>query len=257
MRLANQVAIITGAGRGIGRAIALRFAQEGAAVAVDDIDAVAGQETVRRIETAGGHAIFFPADVSRQDHVRDLVAATTKAFGPPLVLVNSAICGLPAILANEWTPNVEVALRGAWHCIQAVWPGMRESGGGSIINISSVNALMGFGRAHLYSAVKAGLIAMSRSLCADAGRDKIRINCICPGTVLTEIWQERIDKDPSLAGRLASLYPIGRLGQPEDIANAALFLASAESSFVTGSVMVVDGGVTAANLGFGGATQKS
>lgn len=257
MRLENQVAIVTGAGRGIGRAIALRFAREGAAVAVDDIDRAGGEETLRRIQEAGGRAIFVPADVSQESAVHDLVAAAAEAFGPPTVLVNSAICGLPAILANEWTPNVEVSLHGAWHCIQAVLPEMRKAGGGSIINVSSVNALMGFGNAHVYSAIKAGLIGMARSLCTEAGRDRIRINVICPGTVLTEVWLPRIEQDPALLGRLSSLYPIGRVGKPEDIANAALFLASSESSFMTGSVMVVDGGITAVNLGFGGATKQS
>ena len=257
MRLANRVAIVTGAARGIGRAIAIRLASEGCRVVVDDIDAAGGNETVKKITDSGRQALFVAADVSKEQDVQDLVATTEKTFGVPGILVNSAICGLPAIIGNQFDPNVEVVLHGAWLCMQAVIPGMRASGGGSIVNISSVNAFMGFGRAHVYSAIKAAIIGMSRSMCSELGPDKIRINCICPGTVLTEIWQERIEKDPGIVDRLARLYPLGRLGKPEDIANAALFLASEESSFMTGSVMVVDGGVTAANLGFGGLSSKS
>ncbi len=256
MRLANRVAIVTGSARGIGRAIALRLGSEGCSVVVDDIDTAGGSETAKKITDRGGRALFVPADVSKEQDVQDMVEAAEKSFGAPTILVNSAICGLPAIVGNEFEPNVEVVLHGAWLCMQAVIPGMRAAGGGSIVNISSVNALMGFGRAHIYSGIKAALIGMSRSMCNELGADKIRINCICSGTVLTEIWQERIEKDPGIVDRLARLYPLGRLGKPEEIANAALFLASDESSFITGSAMVVDGGVTAANLGFGGLSSK-
>ena len=127
---------------------------------------------------------------------------------------------------------------------------MKKAGSGSIVNISSVNALMGFSNSHVYSGIKAGIIGLSRSLCGEVGSYGIRVNCICPGTVLTEIWKPLIEKDPGLVGRLTPLYPIGRLGRPEDIANAALFLASDESSFATGAVFVIDGGITAVHTGF-------
>lgn len=256
MRLANRSAIVTGAARGIGRAIALRLAAEGCRVVVDDIDMRGGSETAKSIADRGGQAVFVPADVSKESDVQNLLATAEKSFGAATILVNSAICGLPAVLGNEIEPNVEVVLRGAWLLMQAVIPGMKAAGGGSIVNISSVNALMGFGREHVYSAMKAATIAMSRSMCSELGADNIRINCICPGTVLTEIWQERVEKDPGIVQRLAQLYPLGRLGRPEEIANAALFLASDESSFMTGSVLVVDGGITAANTGFGGLGSK-
>lgn len=256
MRLANRVAIVTGAARGIGRAIALRLASEGCRVVVDDIDTAGGADTAKTIVNGAGQALFVPANVSNEQEVRQMIVAAEKAYGIPTILVNSAICGLPAIVANELEPNVDVVLRGAWLCMQAAIPGMKAAGGGSIVNISSVNAFMGFGRAHVYSAIKAAVIGMARSMCGELGADNIRINCICPGTVLTEIWKERVEKDPGIIERLARLYPLGRLGKPEEIANAALFLASDESSFMTGSVMVVDGGVTAANLGFGGLSSK-
>ncbi len=256
MRLDNRVAIVTGAARGIGRAIAIRLASEGCRVVVDDIDTSGGMETTNTILDRGGHAHFVQADVSKEDNVHRLVETAHESFGTATILVNSAICGLPAIANNVLQPNVEVVLQGTWLCMQAVIPGMRAAGGGSIINISSVNAFMGFGRAHVYSGMKAALIGMARSMCSELGQDNIRINCICPGTVLTEIWQERVASDPGIVDRLARLYPLGRLGRPEDIANAALFLASDESSFMTGSVMVVDGGVTAANLGFAGLSNQ-
>jgi NAD(P)-dependent dehydrogenase (short-subunit alcohol dehydrogenase family) len=145
---------------------------------------------------------------------------------------------------------VAVGFHGAWLCMQAAIPEMRRAGGGSIVNIASVNALMAFSTEHVYSGVKAGIIGMSRSLACEVGRAGIRVNCICPGTIVTEIWQPQIDADPGLLDRLVKLYPIGRLGKPEDIANAALFLASDEASFVTGSVFVIDGGITAGNLAF-------
>jgi len=121
---------------------------------------------------------------------------------------------------------------------------------GSIVNISSVNGLMGFGNTHVYSGVKAGIIGLSRSLSGEVGKFGVRINCICPGTIVTEIWQPLIEQDPGIVDRLKAMYPLRRLGKPEDIANAALFLASDESSFATGAVLVIDGGVTAVHLGF-------
>lgn len=153
MRLQNRTAIVTGAARGIGRAIALRLASEGCRVVVDDIDERGGSETARTIAGEGGQSLFVAADVSKEGEVAGLVETAEKTFGPPTILVNSAICGLAAIVGNEFEPNVDVVLRGAWRCIQAVLPGMRAQRGGSIVNISSVNAFMGFGRAHVYSAI--------------------------------------------------------------------------------------------------------
>ncbi len=250
MRLRDKVAIVTGAGSGIGRATAIRFAQEGAKVVVDDVNEAGGQATVDRIQAAGGEAIFVRADVSNAADVERLFAAGCEAFGKVNVLVNCAICGTDDVAQNRWEPNVNVGLLGVWLCIQAAIEEMKRIGGGSIVNISSVNALMGFGNEHVYSGVKAGIIGMSRSLAGEVGQFGIRINCICPGTIVTEIWQPIIERDPGVLDRLVKLYPIGRLGKPEDIANAALFLASDESSFATGAVFVIDGGITAAHLGF-------
>jgi NAD(P)-dependent dehydrogenase (short-subunit alcohol dehydrogenase family) len=229
MRLANKVAIVTGAGSGIGRATAVRFAAEGARVVVNDINSAGGEETARRIKEAGGQSVFVRADVADSAAVAKLVEAAADTYG---------------------SPNIEVGLHGTWLCTQAVLPKMKARGQGSIVNISSVNALMGFGNTHVYSGVKAGIIGLSRSLCGEVGKFGVRINCICPGTIVTEIWQPLIEQDPGIVDRLKALYPLRRLGKPEDIASAALFLASDESSFATGAVFVIDGGVTAVHLGF-------
>jgi NAD(P)-dependent dehydrogenase (short-subunit alcohol dehydrogenase family) len=250
MRLANKTAMITGAGSGIGRATALRFAAEGARVVVNDINDAGGQETVRRIQAAGGESFFVHADVSQQEDVRKMVDAAVDTYGPPGILVNSAICSQASVAGNAWLPNINIGMHGTWQCIQAVLPKMKALGSGSIVNISSVNALMGFGNTHVYSGVKAGIIGFSRSLAGEIGKHGIRINCICPGTIVTEVWQFATDQDPTIFDRLKPLYPLGRLGKPEDVANAALFLASDESSFATGAVFVIDGGLTAAHLGF-------
>jgi NAD(P)-dependent dehydrogenase (short-subunit alcohol dehydrogenase family) len=250
MRLANKVAIVTGSGSGIGRATAVRFAAEGARVVVNDINSAGGEETVRRIKEAGGQSVFINADVSDRTAVATMVEAAVETYGAPEILVNVAICSRDSIAENEWTPNVEVGLHGTWLCMQAVLPGMRSMRQGSIVNISSVNALMGFGNTHVYSGVKAGIIGLSRSLCGEVGKFGVRINCICPGTIVTEIWHPLIEQDPGIVDRLKALYPLRRLGKPEDVANAALFLASDESSFATGAVFVIDGGVTAVHLGF-------
>ncbi|MGH9445684.1 MAG: SDR family NAD(P)-dependent oxidoreductase [Terriglobia bacterium] len=250
MRLANKTAIITGAGSGIGRATALRFAAEGARVVVNDVNEAGGAETVRQIQASRGECFFVRADVSEQEEVEKMVEATVKAYGLPGILVNSAICSRESIAGNAWSPNIGVGMHGTWRCMQAVLPKMKALGSGSIVNISSVNGLMGFGNTHVYSGVKAGIIGLSRSLSGEVGKHGIRVNCICPGTIVTEIWQPLIEADPNLIDRLKALYPLGRLGRPEDVANAALFLASDESSFATGAVFVIDGGVTAVQPGF-------
>ena len=243
--LEDKVAIVTGAGRGIGRAIALRFASEGARVVVDDINDDWGQATVDAIGEGNGEACYVRADVSDPAAVGQLVSATTDRFGRLDVLVNNAICSIEAINDDDWQPVLDVCLQGAGNCCKAVVPVMQEQGSGVIVNISSVNALFTWGDFWAYSAAKAGLIALARNIATNYGRHGIRANVICPGTVRTEIWEPLCREQPGLEARLAEQYPLGRIAEPGEIANAALFLASDEASFVTGATLPVDGGLTA------------
>jgi 3-oxoacyl-[acyl-carrier protein] reductase len=246
MRLQGKVAVITGAGSGIGRAIATRFAKEGAKVALNDINASAGESLVVQIAAEGGSAFFLKGDAASEEDISALMRAVSERFGSLHILVNNAVPGMDEVNSNRWDTVVQVGLRGYWLCMQAAIPLMQPTGCGSIVNISSVNALMGLGRDHVYSSVKAAIIGMV----GEFSPSGLRINCICPGTVVTDHWKPLFERDPDLAQRISTLYPIGRLGRPEDIANAALFLASDEASFITGSVLVVDGGLTAVNTGF-------
>ena len=250
MRLNNKIAIVTGAGRGIGKAVALRFAEEGAKVVVDDVNDINGASTVAAINDAGGEALFINADVSDTTEAERLISSTVDAYGPVDILVNNAICSTADVLNNNWEANLAVALQGTNHCSAAVIPVMQQNGGGSIVNIASVNGLIGLQGIHAYSAAKGGVIALTRSMAVAHGKDNIRINCICPGTIQTEVWEPMLERNPQILDEITPWYPLGRIGQPIDIANAALFLASDEAGFATGAVFVIDGGLTAGNHQF-------
>ncbi|MDE0010019.1 MAG: glucose 1-dehydrogenase [Candidatus Poribacteria bacterium] len=250
MRLNNKIAIVTGAGRGIGKAVALRFAEEGAKVVIDDLNDANGAATVSAITDAGGEAQFVNADVADTTDVKRLIAKTVDAYGTIDILVNNAICSTADVLNNNWEANLAVALQGTSHCSNAVVPVMQKGGGGSIVNIASVNGLIGLQAIHAYSAAKGGVIALTRSMAVAHGKDNIRINCICPGTIQTEVWEPMIERNPQILDEITPWYPLGRIGQPIDIANTALFLASDEASFATGAIFVIDGGLTAGNHQF-------
>ena len=250
MRLEDRIAIVTGAGGAIGRAIATRFAAEGAAVVVNDVNERAAEETIDLLTARGARAVAAVGDIANPTEVKRIVQTAVDCFGGVDILVNNAMCGWEPILRNDWEPVATVGLLGPWLLTQECLPLMRSAGGGAIVNISSVNALAGFGNEHIYSGIKAGLIGMSRSLAVREGKHGIRINCICPGSIVTPQWRKLEEDKPGLLDRIKSLYPIGRLGKPEDVAAAAVFLASDEASFITGTVLIVDGGLTAGNLGF-------
>ena len=255
MRLESKVALITGGGSGIGRACAEMFAREGAKVAVSDISLERAQATTQFVTSHGGEAIAISGDVSVGDDAQNMVSATVEKFGKLDVLVNSA--GVSARNAmpkgsspeEVWDKVMDVNLKGtymvSWHAV----PEMAESGGGSIINLSSIMGLVGYpvgmgGGFNPYNPSKGGVLQFTRNLAIDSASKNVRVNCICPGYVETDLTSA-LTKDAEALSRLETLHPIGRLGQPEEIAYAALYLASDESGFVTGTPLVVDGGYTA------------
>jgi meso-butanediol dehydrogenase/(S,S)-butanediol dehydrogenase/diacetyl reductase len=250
LRLQDTVAIVTGGGSGIGRAISERFAKEGAQVVVADLIAARAEETVQRIAGAGGTALAVNADVSGAQSVQTMVDQAAETYGRIDVLVNNA--GLAKgndileIDEKTWDLNLDVVLKSVFLCAKAVLPGMLERKRGVILNIGSVNGLYGIGE-DAYSAAKAGMVNLTQNLAVRYGPSGVRVNCICPGTIRTPIWNERLQTDPNVFEKLTKWYPLRRVGEPEDIANAALFLASDEASWITGAVIPVDGGLTAGN----------
>jgi NAD(P)-dependent dehydrogenase (short-subunit alcohol dehydrogenase family) len=248
LRFADRTAIVTGGGSGIGRVIAQRFAAEGAAVVVADWNGDAAPTVVGEIEAAGGRALASHTDVSRGAEVDAMRAATEAAFGPVDVLVNNAAIegGDDVLQIDEetWDRDLAVVLKSAFLCSKAVLPAMIERGSGVIVNIASVNALAYYAN-ESYSAAKAGMVNLTQAIAVRYGHRGVRCVAIAPGTIRTPIWQERADKAPEIFERLKRWYPLGRVGEPEDIASAALFLASDEASWITGTVLRVDGGLVA------------
>ena len=255
MRLKDKVALITGAGSGIGRASALLFAREGARIAAADLSLDAAAETVRSIEDLGGQATTLAGDVSDSDDARRMVHSTVDAFDSLDILLNSAGVtarnALPEGASPEavWDKVIDVNLKGtylaSWHAV----PEMEKSGGGSIVNLASIMGLVGYpvgigGGFNPYPPSKGGVVQLTRTLAIDSASKNIRVNCLCPGFIATNLTRA-LTADPDMLARLESLHPMGRLGRADEVAHAALYLASDESGFVTGAALTVDGGYTA------------
>jgi len=248
VRLKDKVAIVTGAGLGIGRAIAGTFAREGARVVVADLNEEAGRETVERIEAEGGVACFVWTDVARVEDTQHMVAVALETYGRLDILVNSAGMYIRGDVVDTsletWGRVLSVNLTGVFLCCKAAIPAMREAGGGAIVNISSS---VGWGYAApgiaAYVASKFGVTGLTKAMACDHLPDHIRVNCICPGPTDTPLL--RASRPPDQFQAFVEAQPIGRLGTPEEIAAAALFLASDEASFVTGVAFPVDGGQAA------------
>lgn len=247
-RLKGKVALITGGGSGIGRATCLLFAREGATVVVADYVAEGGHETVRQIKATGGEAAFVQADVSKSADVQNMLATAAKTYGRVDVLFNNAgIEGPSTKIANykedDWDRVIAIDLTSVYLGMKYVIPKMIEQGGGVIISTASVAGLVGFPGSGAYAAAKAGVINMTRMVALEYADKNIRVNCICPGIIDTPMVDRVVGSRPK--ERVIKAEPIGRLGKPEDIANAALFLASDESSFATGAPFIIDGGYVA------------
>lgn len=245
MRLANKVAIITGGGSGIGRGIAVAFAREGAKIVIAGRDRKKLDSTAKEI---GSACLPHRADVSNSDDVNNLVAETVQKFGAIHILVNNAALLLPgtaeSLTEEDWDQTFGVNVRGLWLLSRAVLPHMRAAGGGSIVNIGSVLSLVAAKNRVAYSASKGAVLAMTRAMALDHAAEKIRVNCICPGIVDTEMVA-RFSLDENTRRQRIAMHPMGRFGQPEDIAQAAVFLAGDESSWITGAAFPIDGGYTA------------
>ena len=248
-RLTDKVIIVTGAGSGIGQAIAARCASEGALVVVADRDGDAGERAAAEI---GGAAEARPVDVTSDEQVGALVRAVVAAHGALHVMINNAgvgVAGTVEVTSDEdWARMIDVGLTGTFYGMRHAIPAIRESGGGSVVNISSVAGLVGIPDRAAYCAVKGGIVALTRAAAIDHAREGVRVNCIAPGTVDTP-WVQRITAnypDPEAArAAMRDRQPHGRLVSADEIAAMAAYLASDEAGSVVGAVMVVDGGLTA------------
>ncbi|NPV71328.1 MAG: 3-oxoacyl-ACP reductase FabG [Firmicutes bacterium] len=244
MRLKDKVCVITGAGRGIGKEIAATFVAEGARVVVCEVDEASGAGVANELRSAGKEAVFHKVDVTDRASIKAMVDVVLAEYGRIDVLVNNAGITADALLVkmgeDQWDRVINVNLKGVFNCTQAVAPAMVAQGKGKIINISSVVGLYGnFGQTN-YAATKSGVIGMTRTWAKELGRKGITTNAIAPGFILTEMVLKMPQK---VLDVMAEKTPLGRLGQPKDVANCALFLASDESDFVNGAVLSVDGGI--------------
>ena len=242
----GKVAIVTGASSGIGRASAIAFGKAGANVVVVARRVDKGEETVRLVQAAGGEAIFVQADVTQAAQVEAMVEKTIAQFDRLDYALNNAGSGSPGKIIDlseaDWDAEMNANLKSVWLSMKYEIPAMQRSSGGAIVNISSQGALLGVANYGAYGAAKAGVIGLSRAAAAEYSGDRIRINCISPGAVKTDLWASA---PPEMLDQVAASIPLQRIGTPENIADAVVWLCSDGAGFVTGHNLVIDGGFTA------------
>lgn len=254
MQIQDQVVLVTGAGQGIGKVIARSFARSGSSVIANDIDGDAARQTAEEIAGEGGSALALEADISDRSAVSAMLAQAKRQFGAITTLINNA--GYADFLpfmeypAENWERLVSVDLVGPFHCIQAAVPYMEERGTGFIVNIASVHASRTLARMSAYAAAKAGVVALTRNLALELGPKNIRVNALSPGTIETGALKDYFasfapEEREAQQKQMLDWQPLGRFGQPEDIANVAIFLCSPQAAFVHGAEIVVDGGLLA------------
>ena len=250
MRLGGKVALVTGGSSGIGRVSALAFASEGARVTIADVNVEGGEETVGMIKETGGEAMFVKADVSKAADVEALIERVVERYGRLDCAFNNAGVDnlhfpVGELLEEEWDRVIDINLKGVMLCMRYEIPQMLINGGGAIVNASSVAGLIGTPMSPSYTTSKHGVVGLTRSAALDYARRGIRVNAVCPGVIKTPIVEAYLKETPEAEAQLATQSAMGRMGEPEEIAAAVLWLCSDASSFVTGQALAVDGGWTA------------
>ncbi len=246
----GKVAIVTGASAGIGRATALALSAEGARVLLADTDVQRGEEVARDIQHKGGQALFVETDVSDDRSVGEMTARAIEAYGSvDFAFNNAGIEGAPAptheCTVENWNRTLSVNLSGVWFCMRHQIPHMLERGRGSIVNCASIAGLVGFAGIPAYVASKHGIVGLTKTTALEYAEQGIRVNAVCPGVIDTEMVERFTGQQPEAEAALLESEPIGRMGRPEEIADAVLWLFSDRSSFVTGQALAVDGGFVA------------
>lgn len=246
-RLYGKISVITGGGSGIGRATALAFAREGAKVVVADVIVDGGEETVQHIKGAGGEAIFVKTNVAEAAEVEALVKQTVATYGRlDCAFNNAGIAGAVARTSEytqaQWDRVIATNLTGVWLCMKYELEQMQKQGGGAIVNTASVAGLVGFRQGPVYVAAKHGVVGLTKTAALEYAKANIRVNAVCPGVIRTPMFEKGMQIDPGIETSMAAREPIGRLGKPEEIAEAVVWLCSNAASFVTGLPMAVDGG---------------
>ncbi len=247
-RLDERTAVVTGGASGIGEATARLFAREGARVTVADVDRPRGEAVVEQIQREGGRALFVACDVSDSRQVQEMIARTVETFGALQILVNNAANvnfedygSVTSATEEKWDRVVDVTLKGVYLCSKYAVPHMIAAGGGAIVNVSSVGGVVGFGGSAAYCSAKAGVIQLAREMAIDYAQNNIRANAVCPGLIDTPQVRRNL-ADPEALNRSLSVPIFKRMGRPEEVARAILFLVSDEASFITGTTLAVDGG---------------
>lgn len=247
-RFEGKTAIVTGGAQGIGKGIARRLSQEGAAVIIADIDAARGRQTADELVRGGGNAVFLQANVTLETDVSRLIDGVTERFGRLDILINNAGASprrpFEALSLADWRSLIDLNLTSMFLCAKSALPSLRQSQGASIVNIASLHAFLTVPGLSAYAAAKGGVVALTRSMAVEFAPD-VRVNAVAPGVIETEAWFSVVDDVEAARRHRLPFHPVGRLGQPEDIAGAAAFLASADAGFITGVTLPVDGGLTA------------
>ena len=253
MRLEDKVAVITGGSAGIGRAICELFSEQGAKIVVADIDQIGGEETVKKICQSGGDAIFVPTDVSKETQVEKLMKQAIMVFGKIDILVNDAaqfVFGkIENVTDDDWDRVFGTNVRGAAYTVKHALPNMKNMGGGVIVNVASISSFVAQSEFVPYNTSKGALLQLTRCLALDLAKYNVRVNCVCPGAILTQATDQHrkfigAEENEFLAAAASSSF-MNRVGEPREVAYAALFLASDEASFITGTPLFVDGGTRA------------